>query len=145
MIDTLASWTDFSDEGIRYYSGRASYSCQFAMPDGIGYNEVFLLDMGNVQEIASVSLNGSQLKACWMPPFRVDVTNAIKMGRNELKIDVINLWPNRLIGDSKLPEEKRLTKTNVQKFYKPGSEIYLRVSGLLGPVRIIFVPKYSLQ
>lgn len=145
MIDTLASWTDFSDEGIRYYSGRASYSCQFAMPDGIGYNEVFLLDMGNVQEIASVSLNGSQSKVCWMPPFRVDVTNAIKMGRNELKIDVINLWPNRLIGDSKLPEGKRLTKTNVQKFYKPGSEIYLRVSGLLGPVRIIVVPKYSLQ
>lgn len=55
---------------------------------------------------------------------------------NELKVEVVNMWPNRLIGDSQLPENQRLTRTNVNKFNGPDAEKYLRESGLLGPVKI---------
>ncbi len=142
--DTLKSWTMFSEEGIRYYSGKATYSLKFAFPYKEQQNQIFLLDLGNVQEIAAVSLNGYQPFVCWSPPFRTDITDYLKPGDNEVHVDVINLWPNRLIGDSKLPEEKRLTKTNIQKFYQPGSELFLRVSGLLGPVKIITAQKFQL-
>jgi hypothetical protein len=72
-------------------------------------------------------------------PWRVEVTAAVQPTSNRLEIDVINLWPNRLIGDAALPPEKRLTKTNVQKFYQPpagGGEHKLLESGLLGPVTL---------
>jgi hypothetical protein len=144
LIDTLKSWTSFSDEGIRYYSGKATYSCQFKFPDVLQKSHEFILDLGNVQEMASVTFNGSQSSVCWAPPFRIDITDRLKAGINDLSIDVINLWPNRLIGDGRLPEEKRYTKTNIQKFYQPGSERFLRVSGLLGPVRIIAAQKFWL-
>ena len=91
-----------------------------------------------VREMAKVRLNGKDLGVVWCPPWRVEITDAAQPGENVLEIDVVNLWPNRLIGDGKLPPEKRLTKTNVLKFYnlaKQGEEP-LWESGLLGPVTL---------
>jgi hypothetical protein len=85
--------------------------------------------------VAEVRLNGKKLGVVWTAPWRVEVTGAIKPGANELEIEIVNLWPNRLIGDAQLPKEKRLTRTNVKKFDKPG--LPLRPSGLLGPVRLL--------
>jgi len=65
----------------------------------------FFLDLGNVQVIASVKLNGQDLGTIWKPPFRVDVTQSLRPGDNSLEIKVVNLWPNRLIGDEQLPED----------------------------------------
>lgn len=71
-----------------------------------------------MKELARVWLNGKDLGVVWCAPWRVDVTGVLKEEGNELKIEVVNLWPNRLIGDGKLPPEKRLTKTNVVKFFQ---------------------------
>ena len=94
-----------------------------------------------MKEIAEVRLNGKKIGVLWCPPWNLDITKAIKKGENELEIDVVNLWPNRLIGDGKLPVEKRYAKTNVAVYYtKPlkGPDHVLLESGLMGPVRLIF-------
>lgn len=84
----------------------------------------------------SIKINGHQLQVMWCAPFRFDITPYAKPGTNELEVEVVNMWPNRLIGDSQLPENQRLTRTNVNKFNGPDAEKYLRESGLLGPVKI---------
>ena len=95
-----------------------------------------LLDLGDVREVASVQLNGQDLGVVWAKPGRVDITSAVKAAGNELKIKVVNLWPNRLIGDSFLPLEKQFTKTNMRN-YTPHSP--LLPSGLLGPVELLTI------
>lgn len=95
-----------------------------------------MLDLGNVQDLASVEVNGKYLGVLWTVPFRIDISSAIKPGNNTLKIGVTNLWVNRLVGDGKLEKGQRHTKTNIIKFDAPDSEQYLRESGLLGPVKI---------
>jgi hypothetical protein len=97
-----------------------------------------------VKEMASVNVNGQQLATRWNAPFRYDVTNWVVAGENKLEVEVVNMWPNRLIGDGKLPENQRLTHTNIVKFNGPDADQYLRVSGLMGPVRILFVPEKKL-
>jgi hypothetical protein len=99
----------------------------------------YALDLGVVNISASVQLNGVDLGTVWCSPWRVDISKALKKGVNKLDIEVVNLWPNRLIGDGKLPEDQRKTKTNISHYYrKPrdGSEHKLFPSGLLGPVHI---------
>ena len=87
---------------------------------------------GFVDRAAIVVADGQPI--VWCAPWRVEITSAVKPAGNELEIDVVNLWPNRLIGDARLPKEQRRTLTNVRKFEKPGSP--LLESGLLGPVTL---------
>jgi len=137
-MNPLKSWIRFDDPGIKYYSGTAVYSKSFDLtPKEINGKQV-LLDLGNVQEMAAVKINGKQLQVLWNAPFRYDITPYVKPGTNRLEVEVVNMWPNRLIGDADLPVEKRLTKTNVSKFNVSDREKYLRESGLLGPVKVIF-------
>lgn len=79
-------------------------------------------------------LNGKDLGVVWCAPWRVEMTDAVKDGANSLEIDVVNLWPNRLIGDASLAAEQRRTRTNIG-CYRAGSPRL--ASGLLGPVRIL--------
>ena len=137
-ISELKSWTEFDNDGIKYFSGTASYHNQFNLSEKKIEGKRLYLDLGNVQELAEVILNGKSLGVTWIAPFRVDITDEAKEGKNELDIQIVNLWPNRLIGDQFLPVEKRYTKTNVRKFDK---ESRLRMSGLLGPVQIIISSK----
>ena len=104
-----------------------------------------MLDLGNVQEMASVKINGHQLQVIWSAPFQFDITPFVKTGTNELEVEVVNMWPNRLIGDSKLPEDKRFTKTNINKFNGADADSYLRESGLLGPVKIQVIKLQNLK
>jgi hypothetical protein len=92
--------------------------------------------LNRVQNIAQVRLNGHDLGVVWTAPWQVEITKAVKAEGNKLEIDVVNLWPNRLIGDAALPPAERLTKTNVEKFNKPKHQKLLP-SGLLAPVRIM--------
>jgi len=138
-VDSLTSWTEFHDEGIKYYSGKANYKKTFSIPPGYLTGKKAILDLGNVLEMASIKINGIQLPVKWSAPFQFDVTNYIKPGNNELEVQVVNLWPNRLIGDGKLPLNKRFTKTNIVKFDDNDAEKLLRKSGLLGPVEIVFI------
>jgi hypothetical protein len=138
-VDSLKSWTEFDDPGIKYYSGKATYKKTFSILPGYLTGKKAILDLGNVLEMSSIKINGIQLPVKWSAPFQFDVTNYIKPGNNELEVQVVNLWPNRLIGDGKLPLNKRFTKTNIVKFDDNDAEKLLRKSGLLGPVEITFI------
>ena len=108
--------------------------------------------MGEVRCIAQVRLNGKDLGIVWTDPWSIELAGMVKSGRNELEIDVINTWVNRLIGDAALPKEKRITKTNLAfeqgrrtlKAYQGfASEDPLMRSGLLGPVRLELLPRIN--
>ena len=86
-----------------------------------------------VKNIASVRLNGKDLGVVWTEPWAVEVTGALREMDNLLEITVVNLWPNRLIGDAGLPAEGRVTRTNIGVYKKDSP---LLASGLLGPVTI---------
>lgn len=135
-FETLQDWTKRPEAGIKYYSGTATYRKQFDLASRItdSAGRVFL-DLGGVKNVAEVRLNGKKLGIVWCAPWRIEVSDELKSSGNVLEIDVINLWPNRLIGDSKLPPEKRYTKTNLNKFYL--EEHPLLESGLLGPVQLL--------
>ena len=90
-----------------------------------------MLDLGKVDVIASVAVNGQSFGDVWKPPFAVDVTSALHPGKNHFEVKVANLWTNRLIADAKLPEAQRLTWTNYP-MYRPDARRL--PSGLLGPV-----------
>jgi hypothetical protein len=141
----LKSWTEFDESGIKYYSGTATYKKSFELKRAELKQKRLLLDLGNVKEMASLKINGNQLQVLWCAPFRFDITPFVKVGTNELEVEVVNMWVNRLIGDGKLPLEKRLTKTNINKFDAADAEKYLRVSGLLGPVSIRLVKENRMK
>ncbi len=133
QFDALVSWPSRAEPGIKYYSGTAIYRKDFEMPAG-QTNESVLLDLGNVRELAEVKVNGQSCGIVWAPPFRVDVTRALKPGVNHLEVEVVNFWPNRIIGDQFLPEAERLTRTNIRQLTRRSP---LMPSGLMGPVRLM--------
>lgn len=140
VSEELKSWTDFEDEGIKYYSGAAVYHKKFLFNKSKLDEMKAILNLGNLHDVAEVTLNDHQFQNFWFPPYKIDVSDYLVDGENELKIKIVNLWPNRLIGDGKLPENRRLTQTNIAKFNGAESEKYLRISGLLGPVRLLLYP-----
>ena len=105
------------------------------LPDRTGRR--LFIDLGNVRELAEVKVNACSCGIAWTPPFRVDITGAVKTGNNVLEIEVVNFWPNRIIGDHSLPPNKRFTMTNIRKLTK---DTPLMESGLLGPVRLLSTP-----
>jgi hypothetical protein len=100
----LDDWSHRPEDGIKYYSGVATYRktfrCEQATP-----GRAFCLDLGKVAVMAEVKLNGQDLGIAWKPPYRIEVTGALKPGENTLEIKVVNLWINRQIGDEELPED----------------------------------------
>jgi len=134
VFERLASWTDQSDPKVKYYSGTAVYRTKFEIGAALVPGKRYWLDLGDVENVAEVRLNGRQLGVAWTDPFRVEMTGPLREGSNDLEIDVTNLWPNRLIGDEQLLPDARTTKTNITKF--TGNSPLLP-SGLLGPVKIL--------
>lgn len=130
----LQSWTESTEPGIRYYSGTATYHQDVAWPARLRSGERWWLDLGEVRELAEVRVNGQGCGVVWAPPYRVEITRAWRMGTNRVEIDVVNFWPNRIIGDASLPSSQRLTRTNIRKLV-PGTP--LMDSGLLGPVTVL--------
>lgn len=129
-FDALIDWTTSGDPGIRAYSGAARYASRVELPDTPGLR--WTLDLGDLHEIGGATLNGRDLGTAWMPPFRLDAAAAVRPGVNDLEIEVINTWANRLIADAGLPPEQRTTRTNITKFER--ETVPPRASGLLGPV-----------
>ncbi|HEC44711.1 MAG TPA: hypothetical protein ENI20_17990 [Bacteroides sp.] len=138
----LISWTDHADEGVKYYSGTGSYHKTFNVPDDwLGSEQRVHLDLGDVHELAEIFVNGRSAGVVWKPPFRADITSFLKPGNNELKIEVMNLWINRLSGDMNLPENRKFTRSNIKSDgatrYSPPEPWHVETSGLLGPVRLL--------
>jgi hypothetical protein len=135
IFPELQDWAQRSEEGIRHYSGMATYRKRFDFPTSDFRPPTSLfLDLGNVHELAEVTLNGRSLGVLWCAPWRVDITDIVKAKDNQLEIKIANLWPNRLIGDAAKPQSERLTWTLNRQPYKVDSP--LLASGLLGPVII---------
>ncbi|MBN1489456.1 MAG: discoidin domain-containing protein [Phycisphaerae bacterium] len=134
-FDSLVSWTTRPEDGIRFYSGTATYEKTFDLPASFAASpgSRLWLDLGNVRQLADVRLNGKELGILWTMPFRVDITNAVRPTGNRLEVEVVNFWPNRVIGDASLPPEQRRTNTNIRKLT---AETPLVESGLLGPVML---------
>lgn len=100
-FDKLISWSASSDAGIKFFSGTAAYRKTFSIVQRPAPSAPVYLDLGDVEVIAEVVVNGKNLGVLWKRPFRIDITDALKDGNNELEIRVSNLWVNRLIGDAK--------------------------------------------
>lgn len=134
MLDSLQDWSTHSNPQIKYYSGTATYNNSFTHK--ASKNEEIWLDLGEVANIASVKVNGIDCGIVWTPPYRVNISKALKKGQNQLEIKVSNTWANRLIGDQLLPEDKRITKTTAP-FRLEGKA--LNKAGLLGTVSLLKV------
>ncbi|NMW32957.1 glycoside hydrolase family 2 [Altererythrobacter sp. RZ02] len=130
-FETLVDWAAHSEDAVRYHSGKATYKISFEY-DGKDGDEVYL-KLGKVRDLAIVRLNGEAGATVWSHPWEVDLSFAIKSGRNELEIDVINTWANRIIGDLRDTSQPRQTVT-VLDHYDANSA--LLPGGLLGPVII---------
>jgi hypothetical protein len=135
-LGSLSSWTASTDQGVRYFSGTATYGNQFTLPNGWDRSgSKVLLDLGRVREFAQVTVNGHKLSdILWKPPFTVDVTSTLKTGSNSIEVEVTNLWPNRIIGDMQPGAKDKYTFT-VYGAYKSDSPLV--ESGLLGPVKLL--------
>ncbi|MEN6424696.1 MAG: glycosyl hydrolase [Phycisphaerales bacterium] len=132
VMAALADWSKHPDAGVKYFSGQATYRTTFTL-DPTGDREPgWLLDLGRVEVMAQVKLNGTDLGVLWKAPYQVEITEAIQPGENTLEVTVANLWPNRMIGDQFLPPEQRTTWATWNPYTKDSP---LLESGLLGPVR----------
>ena len=159
----LSDWAAHADPAIKYYSGIATYSQRFDWPASSSASKLFL-DLGAVNDVARVKINGQDLGIVWTAPWRVEIPDGLlRANSNELEIEVANCWPNRLIGDGLLPKEERRTFTNINT-YEPillkgglgggsnwarskckscqerianGTPPKLLSSGLLGPVTLL--------
>ena len=105
-MEKLISWSEHSDPGVRSFSGTAACAKTFSVPRAMVVdNQHVYLDLGKVQVMAQVKLNGRDLGILWKSPYVMDVTGVLKAGDNDLEIRVTDLWVNRLIGDEQLPED----------------------------------------
>jgi len=136
QFDTLASWPTRPEPGIKFYSGTAVYEKTFDLPHSAlrTPHSALVLDLGTVRELAEVKVNGKSCGIVWCPPWRVDVTDAVTPVENKLQVEVVNFWPNRIIGDASLPPAQRLTQTNIRKLT---AKTPLEPAGLFGPVRLL--------
>jgi hypothetical protein len=154
IFDKLGDWTNRQEEGIKFYSGTATYKKSFILSkETVKASRPLYLDLGRVDCMARVRLNGIEIGTLWTAPWSLEITGAAKEGENELEIQVVNLWPNRLIGDEQYPSDgiqkrqwpewllknqsrptERITFASYS-FYKKNSP--LLKSGLQGPVRIL--------
>jgi hypothetical protein len=134
-FNELSPWNENKNPGIKYFSGTAEYVKTVSIPESwISGHSKLWLDLGEVKNLAEVTVNGKSLGIVWKKPFRIGVREALKPGENRLSVKVTNLWVNRLIGDRQPGVTNPFTYTT-QEFYRADSP--LLPSGLLGPVRIV--------
>ena len=142
VFPELMDWTKHTNEGIKYYSGKAVYTKSFRVDFKLSKDDQYFIQLENVKDvgIAEIKINGIDKGILWTKPFRVEISDALKKGKNNLEITVINSWYNRVAGDEISDNSKKFTKTNIILKHdfrgRPIEEIPLEPSGLLGPVTI---------
>ena len=154
----LISWPEHAEAGVRFFSGTATYTRDVHVPpEQVGAGQTLELDLGEVRNLAEVTLNGAAVGVAWKRPYRIDLTSAVRAGANALEIKVTNLWPNRLIGDDHRPPDCEWLDTRLKRWPdwlqagepSPTGRVTfstrrhwkktdaLLPSGLLGPVRVV--------
>ncbi len=132
VMDTLQDLSIFTNDSIKYFSGTAIYNNKFRLnklPD----NKKVYLRFSSVNMMAKISINGQYVGGVWTAPYRLDISNSVKSGDNDIKVAVVNTWTNRLIGDLNLPESQRQTYSNVNPY---NAHSHLQRSGITGQVVI---------
>ena len=129
----LTDWSTHAEAAIQHYSGTAEYRQTFRWKPAKGPQPRIYLDLGQLANLAEVQLNGRPCGIAWTPPYRLDVTDALQKGDNQLRILVTNTWANRLLGDQALPADQRRTWTTAPS---PTAGKPLLPAGLLGPVTL---------
>ncbi|GAH40069.1 unnamed protein product, partial [marine sediment metagenome] len=147
-FNELISWTDSEIDGIRYFSGTATYHKTVSIrEETISQNSKIAINLGKIRDVAEVYINGTSAGILWKKPYRLDITNLVKPGENQLKIEIVNLWVNRLTGDMHSEPGDRFCRTNHPYVTKDnwaggGDETYrIQTSGLLGPVTLIYTKR----
>jgi hypothetical protein len=140
VFEKLEDWNKRPEPAVHDFSGTALYKLVFSMQSSVPRQRLFL-DLGTVKETARVKLNGKDLGVVWCSPWQVEITRTVRAGENALEIEVVNLWPNRLVGDNHLSGKQRRTRTEM--FF--GGPDYQFSSGLLGPVTIQAVERTPSQ
>lgn len=130
VVDELQPWCEMplSDEG-KAFSGSVTYTTVFDLAQT---HEHLLLDLGCVDMIAEVSINGHTLRPLWCKPYSLDIAEYVKAGENTLQVKVTSTWFNRLVYDASQPEAERKTWT----ISGPKATAKLRNTGLMGPVTL---------
>ena len=137
-LDQLTSWTDIDNSGINYYSGSVNYSREFPLSkDALSKGAQAYIVFDDIQEMALVTVNGNDCGIIWTPPYKANITQHLKEGSNNIKVQVINNWNNRIVGDLKNPDGKEYARTNAKKKFSADSP--LLESGLIGKAEIFFV------
>lgn len=132
-FETLQSWSENTDAGIRYFSGTASYATTFKVARSWLERPRLEIDLGAVKNVAEIRVNGQSAGITWKAPFRVDVTELVKPGVNALEVRVTDLWVNRLIGD----QQPGATPVAMTTFNPYRADSPLLPAGLLGPVMLL--------
>ena len=128
---TLDNLSDNANDSIRYFSGTATYTTSVSL-DRAGRGEHMFLAFDNVGTMAKVYINGKYAGGVWTAPYRLDVTDFVKNGNNDVKVEVVNTWVNRIVGDMNLPESERETYLFVNHL---NSKTPLPPSGIIGKVK----------
>lgn len=140
VMDRLESWTESANPGIKYFSGTAAYHNSFRL-DESSTRQRILLNLGEVRDVAEVFVNGSSAGILWKKPYQADISAFVRPGVNELKIEIVNLWVNRMTGDMLADPKDRFCKTNqsfmVAEVWPGGDEpFWLQPAGMMGPVTL---------
>jgi hypothetical protein len=138
QFDSLIDWRNHPNKALSSYSGLASYKLAFNVSnDYLSPNKDFSIDLGKVGEVARVFLNGVEAGTSVFPPHILKLNNVLRVGENNIVIEVANTWLNQYLADLNRSPEQKLLNTNVGKgdFLKAGATSL--PSGLIGPVHIV--------
>jgi len=136
----LISWTTTDNNGVKYYSGTADYRKNFTVSEEIlsNANEAFVV-FEDIQEMARIFVNGNDCGVVWLPPYKSNITPYLREGNNEIIVQVVNTWNNRIVGDLQNPYQRPITNTNAKVKFTTNS--LLLKSGLMGKAEIFFTGK----
>lgn len=137
VSDTLFDWTSSEYNDVKYYSGTATYTTTFKAPK-FGKNDRVMLDLEGLHDVATVVVNGKECGIVWTAPYQVDITEAVKKGKNNLSIAVTNTWANALLGadEGNAPFDGIWTNGKYRR-----AEKTLIPAGLTGPLKLTVITK----
>jgi hypothetical protein len=166
-LDQLLSWSTYNDPGVQRFSGTATYLKTFTLNSEVNPAKMRVdLDLGNVQVIAELKVNGKDMGILWKFPYQAEITDALKAGENTLEIKVTDLWINRMIGDEQLPDDSDRNGDGTLKAWPPwvqdngrsptgrytfttwrlwAKDSALQESGLIGPVSLKYAARITVQ